>query len=145
MRIWKSLKREILSRYKEEEVVSIYIGGGTPTSLDLEELEYLFEIISVFKRNGDIEFTIESNVESLDLDKIKLLKRYGVNRVSLGVQSFQENTLKELNRKHTKEDIFKVIKNLKSERISTTGSPTSESIVNLLEAQQYHLKLLKLF
>lgn len=110
-----SLKREILSRYKEEEVVSIYIGGGTPTSLDLEELEYLFEIISVFKRNGDIEFTIESNVESLDLDKIKLLKRYGVNRVSLGVQSFQENTLKELNRKHTKEDIFKVIKNLKQE------------------------------
>lgn len=113
-----SLKEEILSRYKEEKVVSIYIGGGTPTSLDLEELEYLFKIISIFKRSDDIEFTIESNVESLDLDKIKLLKKYGVNRVSLGVQSFCENTLKELGRKHRKEDVFRVVSELKQEGFS---------------------------
>ena len=108
-----TIKEEILSRYKDEEVLSIYIGGGTPTSLDLEELEYLLEITTIFKTSSKIEFTIESNVESLDIPKINLLKKYNVNRVSLGVQSFQENTLKELNRKHTKEDVFNVVNNLK--------------------------------
>ena len=111
-----TLKEEILSRYSGEEIKSIYIGGGTPTSLDLEELKYLFSFISsIFNYSSDIEFTIESNVESLSKDKIKLLKSYGVNRVSLGVQSLNNNTLKELNRKHTKSDVFRVIKELKEE------------------------------
>lgn len=110
-----AIKSEISSRYQNEEVLSIYVGGGTPTSLDIEELEYLLKIISTFKCNKDIEFTFESNVESLTADKIKLLKKYNVNRISLGVQSFQESTLKELNRKHTKEDVFKVINELKKE------------------------------
>lgn len=110
-----TIKEEILSRYQDEEVLSIYIGGGTPTSLDLVELQYLLELTTIFKKGKHIEFTIESNVESLDLDKIKLLKKYGVNRVSLGVQSFDENTLKELNRRHTNEDVTRVIANLKEE------------------------------
>ena len=109
------IKDEIISRYKGEEVVSIYIGGGTPTSLDIEELKYLLEITSIFKISKDIEFTIESNIESLNQDKIKLLKEYGLNRISLGVQSFQDNTLKELNRKHNSKDVIKVINNLKKE------------------------------
>ena len=107
------LKEEINKTYQNESVKSIYIGGGTPTSLDYDELKYLLSLISIFNKNQDIEFTIESNVESLTLDKIKLLKEYNVNRVSLGVQSFNNNTLKELNRKHTKEDVFKVVKDLK--------------------------------
>lgn len=111
----ETIKKEILSRYQNEEVLSIYIGGGTPTSLNQEELKYLLEITNIFKKKKDIEFTIESNVESLTLDKIKLLKEYHINRISLGVQSFQENTLKELNRKHTAADVFKVITNLKQE------------------------------
>lgn len=107
-----SLKKEITSRYQLEEIKSIYIGGGTPTSLDEEELTKLLELTKFFIKKEDIEFTIESNIESLTLEKIKILKSYGVNRVSLGVQSFQENTLKELNRKHTKEDVFQVVNNL---------------------------------
>lgn len=111
-----SLKEEILSRYKGEEIKSIYIGGGTPTSLDLEELKYLFSFISsIFNYSSDIEITIESNIECLSRDKIKLLKSYGVNRVSLGVQSLNNNTLKELNRKHTRSDVFRVVKELKEE------------------------------
>ena len=108
-----TIKEEILSRYKDEEVVSIYIGGGTPTSLDLEELEYLLKLTSIFRKAKYIEFTIESNIESLSKDKIKLLKQYGVNRISLGVQSFNDSTLKELNRHHTKDSTIKLVKELK--------------------------------
>lgn len=112
-----ALEKEIASRYQNEEVASIYIGGGTPTSLDLEELDRLFQITKRFKKGKNIEFTMESNVECLDKEKILLLKKYGVNRVSLGVQSFDENTLRELNRKHTEEDVFLVIDNLKKSGI----------------------------
>ncbi len=108
-----ALEKEIRKRYQNEKIVSIYIGGGTPTSLDLTELEILLKITQIFNKNKNIEFTIESNVESLTIDKIILLKKYGVNRVSLGVQSFQENILKELNRQHNKEMVVEVIKNLK--------------------------------
>ncbi|MCI6266878.1 MAG: radical SAM family heme chaperone HemW [Erysipelotrichaceae bacterium] len=112
------LKQEIKKRYKEEQVASIYIGGGTPTSLDRNELKHLLDITTIFHKKKKIEFTIESNVESLTKEKIQLLHTYGVNRVSLGVQSFHENTLKELNRHHTKEEVFQVIKNLKQTGIS---------------------------
>lgn len=109
----EALDSEIKTRYNGEEVKTIYIGGGTPTSLDLDELKILLEITTKFKKKDLIEFTVESNVESLNLEKIKLLKQYNVNRISLGVQSFQEDTLKELNRHHTKEDTFRVIQDLK--------------------------------
>ena len=113
----EAIKNEIESRYMGEEVVSIYIGGGTPTSLDLDELKYLFSLTSIFKTSRDLEFTIESNVESLTIEKIKLLKRYNVNRISLGVQSFHDDTLEELNRRHTKNDVFKIIDELKRENL----------------------------
>jgi len=108
------LECEITSRYKGEVVKTIYIGGGTPTSLDCSELERLLDITKIFNREGKIEFTIESNVEGLDIEKMKILKNNGVNRVSLGVQSFDNNTLGILNRKHTKEMVFEVVKNIKS-------------------------------
>lgn len=113
----KTLREEIETRYKDEEVVSIFIGGGTPTSLDTEELKELLEITTLFRKKASIEFTIESNVESLSLEKIKLLHQFGVNRISLGVQSFHEKTLKELNRHHTKEMVEEVIAHLKEEGI----------------------------
>ena len=113
-----SLKQEILSRYQMEQVVSIYIGGGTPTSLDLEELRYLLEITKMFKVSSHLEFTIESNIECLTKEKIKLLKEFGVNRVSLGVQSFQKEVLDELHRHHTKGEVFQIVNHLKQEGIS---------------------------
>ena len=113
-----SLKQEIESRYNDELLDTIYIGGGTPTSLDLNELEKLLQILTTFNINKTIEYTIESNIESLTIDKIKLLKRYGINRVSLGVQSFNDKILKELNRHHDKNMVFKVVKNLKDNGIT---------------------------
>ena len=97
----KCLEQEVKERYHDEPVTSIYIGGGTPTCLEIDELKYLLDITKTFKKNNQIEFTIESNIESLTLEKIKLIHSYGVNRISLGVQSFQEKILKELNRHHT--------------------------------------------
>ncbi len=109
----KELKKEIQTRYLEEEVTSIYIGGGTPTCLDCLELEELLKITNIFHQSKNIEFTIESNIENLDRKKIKLLKKYHVNRISLGVQSFQKDVLQELNRHHTKKQVFQVIKTLR--------------------------------
>lgn len=114
----EALQQEIKKRYQGEEVDTIYIGGGTPTSLDLEELRILMDITNAFVKKEEIEFTIESNVESLTLEKIRLLKQCGVNRISLGVQSFQNDILKELNRHHTKEDVYRVVKSLKREGFS---------------------------
>ena len=101
-----SLKKEILERYNGEKIKTIFIGGGTPTSLDKDELTKLLEITKIFNTEKEIEFTIESNVESLNENKLQIMKKYGVNRLSIGVQSFNEQILKILGRNHTKEDIY---------------------------------------
>lgn len=105
-----SVKKEIEERYKGENVKTIFIGGGTPTSLDEKELTKLLEITKIFNTEDLEEFTIESNIESLTEDKLKIMKDYRVNRLSIGVQSFNNNIIKILGRKHTKEDIYKKIK-----------------------------------
>lgn len=112
------LEDEIKSRYKGELVKSIYIGGGTPTCLSYDELERLFNIISIFNTYNDIEYSIESNVESLSRDKIKLLSLYNINRVSLGVQSFDRGILNELNRHHSRDDVYRVVNELKRNGIN---------------------------
>lgn len=108
-----SLKKEISSRYNGEMVSTIYIGGGTPTSLDDEELKKLLEIVMIFNRCDDIEFTIEGNIESITGGKLKIMREYGVNRISIGVQSFNDEIVKILGRKHTREDVFEKIKLVK--------------------------------
>ena len=113
----KKLEYEIKTRYRNEEVISIFIGGGTPTSLDLEELEYLLSLTKIFHQSKGMEFTIESNIDGLTYEKIKLLRKYGINRVSLGVQSFQEEVLSELNRYHNSAMVKEVIGLLKQEGI----------------------------
>ena len=125
-----ALNKEISSRYKGEVVKSIYIGGGTPTSLDYDELKILLDIIKCFKKDKDIEFTIESNIECLDLNKIRLLKSYGVNRVSLGVQSFNNNTLKELGRNHDKAMVMDLISLLKKPKVAIFATRVSRRIPN---------------
>ena len=113
-----NLEKEIINRYKNELIKSIYIGGGTPSSLSYQELERLFNIIKIFKLDSNYEFTIECNVNNLDINKIKLFKDNGVNRVSLGVQSFNKEILTILNRFHTYKEVYSVINNLKSNNIN---------------------------
>ena len=113
-----NLEKEIINRYKNELIKSIYIGGGTPSSLSYQELERLFNIIKIFKLDNNYEFTIECNVNNLDINKIKLFKDNGVNRVSLGVQSFNKEILTILNRSHTYKEVYNVINNLKNNNIN---------------------------
>lgn len=86
------LIKEIVLRkdlIKNKQITSIYIGGGTPSSLCLEELERIFIAI---KDNFDltkiVEYTIEANIEDINDDFIKLIKRFNLNRISIGVETF---------------------------------------------------------
>ena len=65
-----NLKKEISSRYKGEKVNTIFIGGGTPSSLDIDELRYLFDIIGAFDKDIYCEFTMECNIDSISEEKL---------------------------------------------------------------------------
>ena len=112
-----ALKEEIINNYKNELVKTIYIGGGTPSCLSIEQLKCLLELTKLFNLDKNYEFTLEINPD-ISLEKIKLLKEYNVNRVSMGMQTINEKLLKLLNRKHAKEDIIKVVNNLKNNAIN---------------------------
>lgn len=99
-----SLKNEIESYYKGEKIRTLYIGGGTPSSLSVEELNKLFEIVGLLDLEALEEFTFECNIESITNEKLILLKKHNVNRLSIGIQTFNEKYLKLLNRNHTKEE-----------------------------------------
>lgn len=124
------LEEEIKERYHNELITSIYIGGGTPSSLAIDELERLFSIISIFKKAKDIEFTFEANPDSLSLEKIKLLKKYGVNRVSLGVETINLALAKTLGRETKKEEVTLVVNNLKKEGITNINVDLIYAIYN---------------
>ena len=103
----KALKQEIES-YEIGELKTIYIGGGTPTALEDDLFLELLKMVEPYTKSV-IEFTIEANPESLSEEKIKMMKRYGVNRVSIGVQSTNDEILKYINRRHTFKDVEKAV------------------------------------
>lgn len=105
----KVLRKEIKSRYQQEIIHTIYIGGGTPSSLEADELCFLFDSLKNIRTSKTLEFTVECNVVDITEDKLKLLKRYGVNRLSIGVQSFQDNILRLLERNYEKKEIIEKI------------------------------------
>ncbi|MDG0888178.1 radical SAM family heme chaperone HemW [Paracholeplasma manati] len=88
---------------------TVYIGGGTPSMLDIKQLTYLLEL---FKDLKPLEYTIEVNPESYTHDKGMLFKQYGINRVSLGVQSFEPEILTYIGRKHDNTQVFYAIEDL---------------------------------
>ena len=100
------LEKEIKQYYDNDIIKTIYIGGGTPSVLSIPNLNHLMEITKIFKKNANIEFTIEMNVNDITEQKLEILKKNGVNRISIGVESFDKYTLKYLNRKHTKKEII---------------------------------------
>lgn len=112
-RYLKCLKNEIEERYNGEEVRTIFFGGGTPTSLDEKEMVELLKLIKIFNISSDAEITVESNIESITEEKLKIMRDYGVNRLSIGIQSFNDDIIKILGRVHTKEEVFSKIKLIK--------------------------------
>ncbi|MFH1541156.1 MAG: radical SAM family heme chaperone HemW [Elusimicrobiota bacterium] len=86
---------------------TIYIGGGTPSVLSEKQIEFLLtRLCAIFSVRKNTEFTFEVNPESVTESKLKILKDFGVNRLSFGLQAFDNNLLKTLGRVHTKEDFL---------------------------------------
>lgn len=94
-----SLQQEYLS---DEPVETIYFGGGTPSLLTVGELALILETIrTTFKTISSAEVTLETNPDDIDLQKLKQWKQAGINRLSIGVQSFFDKDLAWMNRAHT--------------------------------------------
>lgn len=104
-----SLRNEIENYYKGEKIRTLYIGGGTPSSLSIEELNKLFDIVSLLDLEFLEEFTIECNVESITNEKLILFKKHNVNRLSIGIQTFNDKFLSLLNRNNTKDEVINKI------------------------------------
>jgi oxygen-independent coproporphyrinogen-3 oxidase len=110
---------ELINRYvaaliRELEIVApdlkpqtIFFGGGTPSLLNLRQWETILRAMEKLNLLGAAEFTIESNPATVSLDKSKLLRDFGVNRVSMGVQSLDEKLLDRLGRVHSRAMVFK--------------------------------------
>lgn len=91
---------EIDKSVKNKKIRTIFIGGGTPTYLSLDAWEKIKNTILNINKDEDIEFTVECNPDSLTMEKLLLFKSMGVNRLSIGLQSFQNKLLKEIGRIH---------------------------------------------
>lgn len=101
---------EFLAEYgKDFELKNIYIGGGTPTSLSELQLERLLRKVAELFHTEDMEYTVEAGrPDTITKEKLRLMKEYGVNRISINPQTMNEETLKRIGRKHSVEDIRRV-------------------------------------
>ena len=103
-RFLEALKREIAARknYLKSEVVNtIYFGGGTPSLFNVDEIDSLLHIINNnYPVTKNAEITLEANPDTLSIDYLQALRKTGVNRLSIGIQSFFDNDLQNLGRKH---------------------------------------------
>ncbi|PRS80430.1 MULTISPECIES: radical SAM family heme chaperone HemW [unclassified Bacillus (in: firmicutes)] len=92
----------------EQELKTIFIGGGTPTSLTVSQLDQLMNSIHRVLKPAKhlVEFAVEANPDELSLEKLHVLKEAGVNRLSFGVQTFEDDLLKKIGRVHQKKDVL---------------------------------------
>lgn len=112
----EGLEVEMEKRRKDatQGVSSLFIGGGTPTALKDVDLERLIEMIHRhFHLNPGAEQTIEGNPGTLTLSKLNILRRYGINRFSLGVQAFDDKLLSTVGRMHTAQEAREAIGRLR--------------------------------
>ena len=95
--------------FMDNQLSTIYIGGGTPTSLNVEQLDKLLGYItSTFPMNQVKEFTVEAGrPDTITIKKLKVLRKYGVLRISINPQSMNQTTLNIIGRKHSIDDIYK--------------------------------------
>ncbi len=106
-----SLIKEIKSRYRQEMLDTLYFGGGTPSLMTPDDFK---KIISHFKINPNTEITVELNPENSDYDYLKAVRNIGINRLSIGCQSFDDDILSNIGRKHKASDTIKAVQNAKS-------------------------------
>ncbi len=128
----KTKEEFILSLLKEIEmnhdflgdniVKTIYFGGGTPSLLSIEELEKIINKLSkYFVFDKKIEITLEANPDDISTDYLKNVKKIGITRFSLGVQSFHDEELKILNRSHNANKSIHAIEMINNEGFNSTN------------------------
>lgn len=94
------------------EIDTVFVGGGTPTVLTPPQMErFLKAVRKYFPLAPDVEFTMEANPGTTDIDKLTAMKEGGVNRISFGVQSFDNSLLERIGRIHNVEDVYRSIEN----------------------------------
>ena len=85
-----------------EDIETIYLGGGTPSQLTQEELKEIFTALyNIYRIKEDAEITLEANPDDLTPEYVAMLRQLPINRISMGIQTFQEDTLKLFHRRHT--------------------------------------------
>ncbi len=112
------LELEWLAAYSKRFIVkNIYIGGGTPTSLDERQLERLLQKVKeLFRPDESVEYTVEAGrPDTITREKLRLLKAYGVNRISINPQTMNDKTLRTIGRRHTVADIRRVFREAREE------------------------------
>lgn len=105
----EQLGKEISNIYRKEELKTIYIGGGTPSCLNMRQLNKLFSITKKLRVSKDVEFSIECNFDSINKEKLLLFKENGVNRLSFGLESTIDKNLKLLNREENCSRVQEII------------------------------------
>lgn len=141
-----SLIKEIQDRYLGEEIRTLYIGGGTPSSLSVKDLTYLFSIIKRFNLSSLEEFSFECNLEDINEELLTILKNEGVNRLSIGIQSFNDRKLIFMERSHNFDDAkekFKLMRRMGFDNINIDfmyGIP-GETLKDLKKDLDYIIKL----
>lgn len=104
---------ERLRDFTKKRIETIYIGGGTPSIVPTNLLSnFLESLLKKIKLTHNYEFTIEMNPESAKRELLRLLNGYGINRISLGVQSLEDEILKKLNRVHNTSDTYTALNNI---------------------------------
>ena len=104
------LENEVFSLYKGEQLETIYIGGGTPSCLNIRQLERLFSLTDKLNKSQNLEFSIECNFSNTTFEKLKLFKQHGVNRLSFGLETTNVKHLKLLDRNENREKTVEIIK-----------------------------------
>lgn len=104
----------VTAKHTMEPVETVFVGGGTPTTLTEAQLAKLCSAIQhLFPIAEDAEFSFEANPGDLSLSKLQVMKDHGVNRLSMGVQSFNNDLLKKIGRIHTVDDVYQSVNNAK--------------------------------
>lgn len=129
-------------RLKEYSIKTIFIGGGTPSSIAPKHIYNILQFIHKnFNTDKLIEVTIEANPGTLDKEKVKLYKEAGINRVSMGVQTLDNELLKSIGRIHDVEDFYRSyetlrkgdIKNINVDLIFGLPNQTIDNVISSLE------------
>ncbi|MBF2453268.1 radical SAM family heme chaperone HemW [Listeria seeligeri] len=98
-----------------EPIDTVFVGGGTPTTLNEAQIAKLCTAIQeIFPMKEEVEFSFEANPGDLSVAKVQTMKDYGVNRISMGVQSFNNDLLKKIGRIHTVKDVYQSIENMRT-------------------------------